>query len=51
MAQNDDWKVWVDQAQVDINGALVGFIHGAADHLRDAIKNLERAIEALEDHE
>jgi len=46
-----DWKTLVDMAQVDINAALVNNFNNqeALDHLRDAARNLDRAVEALEE--
>jgi hypothetical protein len=46
-----DWQTYVDAALTDIRSALNDEEKRAADHLRDAMANIGRALEALEDEE
>jgi len=42
------WRAFVDVAQTDISDALTGTGRWRIEHLRDAIANLNRAIQILE---
>jgi len=46
-----NWKSYTDAAVTDIQSAVTGHPSGALDALREALANLKRAIEALEEEE
>jgi len=47
----NEWKTEAEAAATDIQSAVTGHPSGALDSLREALANLKRAIEALEEEE